>query len=83
MILDEAGIELMIDGEFELGASFESLDSFQLAYAVLPVDYEPHSDAQFENESHLAKYIMTEEDLEDSIWVFSQELAKRRGYARP
>lgn len=82
MILDEAGVELLIDGEMELGASFENLDSFQLAYAVLPVDFEFNNEEHANSEQDLAKLFMTDGDLEDSIWVFSQELAKRKGYLR-
>jgi hypothetical protein len=81
MILDEAGIELMIDGEFELGASFESLDSFQLAYAVLPTDYEHDNEVHAQKEAGYAEWF-TDLELETSIWMFSQILAKRRGYLR-
>jgi hypothetical protein len=83
MILDEAGIELLIDGEMELGASFENLDSFQLAYAVLPEDFDSSGlEQHMAYENAVAQTAYTEEELEASIWVFSQELAKRRGYLR-
>lgn len=83
MILDEAGIELLIDGEMELGASFENLDSFQLAYAVLPVDFELSDDA----EGLLRQFSDNggedaEEALQIIIWTASQALAKRKGYLR-
>lgn len=81
MIIDEGGIDLFIDGVVELGGSFENLDNFELAYRVLPEHFE------HEDESHAvieAGLLPTFEDhhLETSIWVFSQELAKRRGYAK-
>lgn len=83
MIIDEAGIDLQIDGETELGASFENLDSFQLAYAVLPTDYEPNLEGYLRAEEDMAYNHLSEEQLEDTIWAFSQALAKKRGYKRP
>lgn len=81
MLIDEAGIDLFIDGNLELGGSFENLDSFQIAYAVLPEDYEHESEEHAKSERELTTF-MNNEDLETSIWVFSQELATRRGYAK-
>lgn len=81
MVIDEAGIELLIDGQIELGGSFENLDSFQLAYAVLPEDYEHENEEHAKSERELTTF-MNDGDLETSIWVFSQELATRRGYAK-
>ena len=83
MILDEAGVELLIDGEMELGASFENLDSFQLAYAVLPTDFELELSDQFNPglEENMAS-TWPDDVLEQIIWIHSQELAKRRGYLR-
>lgn len=85
MLIDEAGIDLFINGEIELGASFESLDSFQLAYAVLPEDFE----LDMLGAEDLAEQLQagpegqeSEDALETMIWVASQELAKRRGYAK-
>jgi hypothetical protein len=81
MVIDEAGIDLFINGELELGGSFENLDSFQLAYAVLPENFEHEDESHAASESDL---LITMEDhhLETTIWVFSQELATRRGYAK-
>lgn len=82
MILDEAGIELLIDGEMELGASFENLDSFQLAYAVLPEDFDTTDlEGYVRAEQEIVKLTDTDQ-IEATIWVFSQELAKRKGYLR-
>lgn len=83
MVIDEAGIELLIDGQIELGGSFENLDSFQLAYAVLPEDFILEDSSTFLVSLEQA-FIddCTDEDLEQAIWMHSQELAKRRGYAK-
>lgn len=81
MLIDEDGIELLIDGNIELGGSFENLDSFQLAYAVLPEHFEHEDEAHANSESDLLIF-MEDHHLETTIWVFSQELAMRRGYAK-
>lgn len=81
MIIDEAGLELLIDGNIELGGSFENLDPFQIAYAVLPEDFEHEDEAHANSESDLL-ICMEDHHLETTIWVFSQELATRRGYAK-
>jgi hypothetical protein len=40
IIIDEGGIDLLVDGEPRLAASFNDLDTFELMYAVLPEDFE-------------------------------------------
>ena len=82
ILIDEGGVELFVNGEIELGASFEALDNFEVAYRVLPEDFEPHDESYMRYEGELARDYCSEDDLEASIWVFSQELAKRRGYAK-
>ena len=82
MIIDESGIDLFIDGELELGGSFEALNPFQVSYAVLPEHFDftgVEEDAAFEAEVAGA---CRKEQLEAFIWVYSQELARRNGYAR-
>ena len=81
MLIDEAGIDLLIDGQIELGGSFENLDNFELAYRVLPEYYEHESEEHAGMESDLT-VAMNDDDLESSIWIFSQELAKRRGWTK-
>ena len=81
MLIDEAGIDLLIDGQVELGGSFESLDNFQLAYAVLPEDFEHEDEDHAFSEADLVG-TMEDYHLESTIWVMSRELAKRRGYAK-
>lgn len=83
MMLDEGGIDLKIDGETHLSASFEGLDPFELAFRVLPEDFAPDGalGIHIKHETALAQNHMGEDELEGSIWAFTQELAKRRGYA--
>lgn len=81
MLIDEGGIELLIDGEIELGGSFENLDNFELAYRILPEYYEHEDEVHAGMESDLL-LTFNDDHLESSIWIFSQELAKRRGYAK-
>lgn len=38
MVIDEAGIDFLIDGEYELCASLEGLDPYQIAYDIMPKD---------------------------------------------
>lgn len=84
MLIDEAGLDLFINGEVELGASFENLDSFQLAYAVLPEDFElADTETGFYVDTERAMaHNSTEDELEQIIWIHFQELAERRGYAK-
>lgn len=79
MLIDEGGVELLIDGEIELGGSFENLDNFELAYRVLPEHFELESTLFYEQK--VAREA-SEDELEQIIWIHSQELAKRRGYAK-
>lgn len=84
MLIDEGGIDLFIDGIPELSASFEGLDPFELAYRVLPEDFDVEE--ALEGWSHqseqAAASTSTRSQLEAIIWIFSQELAERRGYAK-
>jgi len=82
MIIDESGIDLFIDGELELGGSFEALNPFQVSYAVLPEHFDTTGHEAFtECEEGVAEQ-SSDEQLEITIWVFAQELARRNGYAR-
>jgi len=82
MIIDESGIDLFIDGELELGGSFEALNPFQVSYAVLP----EHMDfTGQERNADIEKSVAvscSDEELELVIWIYAQELARRNGYAR-
>lgn len=83
MLIDEGGIELLIDGEIELGGSFENLDNFELAYRILPEFFELEDGESYS--VYLEKQFVegcTEDELENTIWIASQELAERRGYAK-
>lgn len=83
MLIDEGGIELLIDGEIELGGSFENLDNFELAYRVLPEHFELEDTVCFDPTlEKMANSELTEYDLEMAIWIAAQELATRRGYAK-
>lgn len=84
MLIDEGGVELLIDGEIELGGSFEDLDNFELAYRVLPEDFELEDTPTgfvVSIERDIAKNC-TEYELEQIIWIQSQELAERRGWKK-
>lgn len=87
IVIDEGGIDLKIDGHTIIGASFEGLDSYRLAYEVLPETFilPPDSPAeQFEeaieiltNDSRISEL-----DLEGSARLFLTALARRNGYAK-
>lgn len=78
MLLDEGGVELLIDGEIVTGGSFENLDNFELAYRVLPDDWEPHEEWDGEN----ILPVSTEELLENSIYRGLKLLAEYRGWSK-
>lgn len=84
MVLDEAGIDLQIDGITELGGSFENLDRFELAFAVLPEDIDVDTEEDEEVLAHeramAAK--VSEPVLEAAVWAYLQELAKRRNWSK-
>lgn len=84
MLIDEGGIELLIDGEIELGGSFENLDNFELAYRVLPEYFDLEEGPGFDVGVELyTAALFSEDELETVIWIHSRELAERRGYAKP
>ena len=78
MMLDEGGVELLIDGEIVLGGSFENLDNFELAYRVLPDDWEMHEEWDGEN----LLPVTTEELLENNIYRCLITLAQLRGWSK-
>lgn len=86
IVIDEGGIDLKIDGETIVGASFEGLDSYQLAYAVLPENFIVPSRNTFwlENVGKLVtetdKYSDT--DLELGARAFLTALARRKGFEK-
>ena len=78
MMLDEGGVELLIDGEIVTGGSFENLDNFELAYRVLPDDWEAHEEWDGEN----ILPISTEDLLENNIYRCLYTLAQLRGWSK-
>lgn len=80
MLLDEGGVELLIDGEIVTGGSFENLDNFELAYRVLPDDWELHEEWDAYDEVLLP--ITTEDLLENMIYRCLNELAELRGWSK-
>jgi hypothetical protein len=87
MVIDEGGIDLKVDGETILGASFEGIDPFQIAYEVLPEHYllpEDVTGPEFE----LTVQVLTDdegwsdEDLEHTARMFLTALARRNGYEK-
>lgn len=63
--IDEAGIDLRIDGEIELGASFEGIDNYALALDVLPEDFELPDDVTKELfDQHVNQWLLTYENTE-------------------
>lgn len=83
MLIDEGGIELLIDGEIELGGSFENLDNFELAYRVLPEHFELEDDDTFDVllEREAASN-WSDDALEQVIWIALQEYASRKGITK-
>jgi hypothetical protein len=91
MVIDEGGVDLKLDGETIIGASFDGLYHFQLAYEVLP-EYFSFSNA----EDALNWEILVEEcskqtgvpsdladeDLELAARAFLTALARRKGYEK-
>lgn len=87
IVIDEGGIDLKIDGETIIGASFEGIDNFQLAYEVLPEHFLLPKNWEdplvFDGVvTELANSKETNEDLEISARFFLTALARRNGYAK-
>lgn len=40
MLIDSAGIDLLVEGEYQLSASFENIDPFELAWQVMDPDFD-------------------------------------------
>jgi hypothetical protein len=87
LIVDEGGIDLKVDGETIISASFEGLNPFQIAYEVLPEAFlfENGQDALDWEElvavSANSEY-MDDEDLELAARAFLTALARRNGYEK-
>lgn len=88
MVIDEGGIDLKVDGASVLSASFDGVDLFQLAYEVLPEDFEM---PELEREQWLETLdtlgepsvsIVTDEDLELLARLALTALARRKGYEK-
>lgn len=80
--IDEAGIDLSIDGEIELGASFEGIDPYALALDVLPEDFDLPEDVtmEFFNQSvggWLNTYYATESEEKKAEGIQSFEMTAR------
>lgn len=80
--IDEAGIDLRIDGETELGASFEGIYPYALALDVLPEDFDLPDDtdkAMFEQ--HVNQWLLTYNNTESAELkaeaIVSLEMAAR------
>lgn len=84
MMFDSGGLDLFVAGEAVLSASFDNLDHFQLAYEVLPDDYELLGDVTPESFEEglegLAGEGFTDQDLELTARLFLTALARRKGY---
>jgi hypothetical protein len=87
MVIDEGGIDLKVDGETIISASFDKIDPFQLAYSVLPESYIlPDDVSRSDWEGTLQALTDDEgwndEDLEYTMRLFLTALARRNGYEK-
>lgn len=86
MMIDSGGIDLFVAGEAVLSASFDKLNAFQLAYEVLPEDYEFNTDQDKTEWQELIAEMskvdkaVTENDLELLARAVLTALARRNGY---
>lgn len=80
MRLDEGGVDLLIDGETELSASFDGLDLFELAFRVLPEDFELEQSGTWSPDVERAWVDSLDlEVLEQHIWISLQAYAAKKG----
>lgn len=79
--LDEGGIDLLVDGETALSASFDGLDPFELAFRVLPEDFELEPTEKCWDPLTEEEYSadLTDDELEMAIWIHLNEYANRKG----
>jgi len=88
MVIDEGGIDLKVDGETIIGASFDGLCPFQLAYEVLPESFVFDSSQAAEDFEKLVELSskniegIPDTDLELAARAFLTALARRKGYEK-
>lgn len=96
IIIDEGGIDLLVDGEPRLAVSFYGLDPYELMYAILPEDFElpEHMSKADWNECvaelETIRGTIDEEDipelvigLEGSLRLILLQLAAINGWKKP
>jgi hypothetical protein len=91
IVIDEGGVDLKIDGETIISASFDGVDHFQLAYEVLPESYTFSNPEDREGWDTLVEEAskhtgvpsdLTDEDIELAARAFLTALARRKGYEK-
>lgn len=87
-VIDEGGIDLIVDGQCVLGVSFDHVDNFQLAYEVLPESFICSSKQEAEDFEKLVQASadnvlnIPDVDLELAARAFLTALARRNGYEK-
>jgi len=80
LVIDEGGIDLMLDGDSVMAASFEGLDPFQIMWEILPEDYAPPTGVSQEawdsgiEESFEAKEESSPEEIAEAVDFLSRAL---------
>jgi hypothetical protein len=91
IVIDEGGVDLKIDGETIISASFDGVDHFQLAYEVLPESYTFSNPEDRESWDEMVTQCavetgtpsdLTDEDIELAARAFLTALARRKGYEK-
>lgn len=92
IVIDEGGVDLKIDGETIISASFDGIDPYRLAYEVLPESFGfPFPQKETEDQWHATLAELVKEtgnddfadvEIELLARLFLTALAERNGYAK-
>lgn len=80
LVIDEGGIDLLLDGDSVMAASFEGLDPYRLMFEILPEDFVPQSTFTQEEwnnavaEATESKENATEEEIAEALDLASNIL---------
>lgn len=80
LVIDEGGIDVLLNGEQEIAVSFEGLDPYRLMFDILPEDYVPQSTFTQEQwdtsvaEAIESKATATEEEIAQALDIASNIL---------
>lgn len=80
LVLDAGGMEIHYGGETVAHVSFEGLDSFEIAFHAMPVDWERHE--EWDELNNCYTQLSVEQHCENGIYAMLEELGRLKGWER-